>query len=305
MTNLVKQEIDTRGFVQIVEGNARFWQNTVSSLLDHCWTNCGHRILKNCNITRGSSDHNLQEFVIRIAGSDNKPKQILTRDRSNMNLERYKMEVANIDWTEFFQTNDLNVANYIFETKIRQILDREAPLISRQMKMKHKSWIISETRRIMKVRDTARDLAVRSQMNSDWNKYRLLRNKCTVMAKQDKMKHYKDLFGKHEGGKYISRLYNKVKFQLGWNSSGPPQTLIINGKPTSSTRRMTQEQMELFHKIRKMMQQLPISGDSPTANLEEAIRKWGPRSNQRTLFEFKQITLSETANILKSLGNGE
>ena len=57
-----------------------------------------------------------------------------------MNLENFKNYVSMMDWTDVLMSEDINVAYYKFETSIRQILDREAPISCRQMKVKHKSW---------------------------------------------------------------------------------------------------------------------------------------------------------------------
>ena len=99
MTDLIKMNLETRGFVQTVEGITRHWPHTTSSLIDHCWTNCPERLLKSSNTTRGSSDHNIQEFSIRINGKDNKIKESIFRDKSKMNEQNLKMKMAAVDWT--------------------------------------------------------------------------------------------------------------------------------------------------------------------------------------------------------------
>ena len=73
----------------------------------------------------------------------------------------------------------------------------------------------SETRELMKIRDNKRELAARSQLNSDWGDYRIIRNRCSVVCKLDKKEHYKKMFENHEDGKDVTNLYKKVKFQLG------------------------------------------------------------------------------------------
>ena len=54
MTNLVKTQIETLGFHQMVTGSTRFWPGTRPSLVDKCWTNCPERLLKIiiCNISK-------------------------------------------------------------------------------------------------------------------------------------------------------------------------------------------------------------------------------------------------------------
>ena len=114
MTNLVKTQIETLGFHQMVTGSTRFWPGTRPSLVDKCWTNCPERLLKIRNETRASSDHNLQYFEIRIAGKENIAKEVYMRDRSNMNLDRFKSDIAAIDWSRLYATSDINLAYHIF-----------------------------------------------------------------------------------------------------------------------------------------------------------------------------------------------
>ena len=99
MVDLVKSRIETLGFHQLVEGDTRFWRDT-KSLLDHCWTEVPNRILQSRNEMRTSSDHNMIQFSIRLSASYYKPKEILLRDRINLNIDRFKSNVSNIDLTE-------------------------------------------------------------------------------------------------------------------------------------------------------------------------------------------------------------
>ena len=74
----------------------------------------------------------------------------------------------------------------------------------------------------MKKRDYARLKAVRTQSNEDWLKYRSLKNSFIKLVKNDKIEHFNKMFIDHEEGNDVSKLYQKIKHQLGWNTNRPP-----------------------------------------------------------------------------------
>ena len=303
MTDLVKNIIETLGFVQTVRGDTRFWPGADSFLVDQCWTDCPARIVRASNNTRASSDHNVQEVQIRVAGSVNNQKEIILRDKSKMNWDIIKEEASKIDWGELLSCNNLDIVNNIFESNIRDILDRQSPVISRKIKMKNKIWISSESLDEMKVRYAARERAAQTQLPTDWETYRKSKNKCTRLNIADKRRHFEQTFSKVKSGQDVQKLYRKVKTQLGWTSGGPPQALIIDGKLNCASKPMADALMDHYtNKISKLKQNLPGGGISPTVYLEDRIRKWGARAANRPLFNLRQISLIETVDLIKTLG---
>ena len=157
----------------------------------------------------------------------------------------------------------------------------------------------------MKLRDYAREKANVSQSDTDWACYRTLRNNCTKMVRHDKHEHFQKLFEKDEANKDISKLYNRVKLQLGWNTNDPPQALTVEGRTTKSSKKMADHLMDYYEsKINDLMQKLPATDTSPTAKLEAALTKWGVLTTQRELFKFRVISITETVDLIKTLGNG-
>ena len=79
MVSMLKDNIDTENFQQLVVGPMRFWPNQVSSLIDHCWTNSPEILLNVKNISRAGSDHNVISMRIRIRGDGNQSHEMLIR----------------------------------------------------------------------------------------------------------------------------------------------------------------------------------------------------------------------------------
>ena len=79
MVELVKTDIETENFQQLIENPTRFWPNQPSSLLDQVWTNNIAKIIEVKNMDRAASDHNPIMIKIRIKGVDNKPTEVLVK----------------------------------------------------------------------------------------------------------------------------------------------------------------------------------------------------------------------------------
>ena len=126
------------------------------------------------------------------------------------------------------------------------------------------------------------------------------------MLKKDKSINFKKVFEYHESENNTSKLYSSVKSQLGWNNNGPPQSLVIKGKISNSSREMAEAQMNHFQmKVDKLTSELPESMDSPTKKLEEALKDWGDHAKKRPKLSLSEVTLMETVELIKSLGNGK
>ena len=133
MTYMVKNRIEAAGFLQSVRGNTRFWPGANDSLVDQLWTNCPQRIIKLSNVERASSDHNLIEFDLRVAGNPMVAKEILMRDKRGLDIEALKNYIGLLDWSEMLVEENIDVANSIFEEKVTCVFNKHMPLISRQI----------------------------------------------------------------------------------------------------------------------------------------------------------------------------
>ena len=115
MTEMTKQQIELLGFHQLVRGDTRFCPNTVDSLVDHCWMNVPLKAASIRNISRARSDHNLLEVIIRVKGLNHYPKEVLARARGKLDHDVLKKNMEELDWTELFACEDIDLANTIFE----------------------------------------------------------------------------------------------------------------------------------------------------------------------------------------------
>ena len=155
----------------------------------------------------------------------------------------------------------------------------------------------------MKERDMARTKAQTSKSNEDWAAFRLLRNHCNKLCKLDKTSHFKKLYQNHDKNKDIRSIYHLTKSQLGWRTKGPPSALLLGGKMVTSPKEIADAQNDFFiDKVDMLRRQLPRTNNDPLRTLRAAMESWDNADN-RPSFTLREITLTETVEHIKSLGN--
>ena len=92
LVEMIKTDIETLGYSQVVEGVTRSWPYTADSAIYQVWTNSGNRILQCMNITRGVADHNLIVLIIRLSGQTNRPTEMIKRCSSKVTLRNTKIK---------------------------------------------------------------------------------------------------------------------------------------------------------------------------------------------------------------------
>ena len=221
LVNMIKDDIETENFSQLITEPTRFWTGT-KSLLDHIWTNCPEKAICVRNIERAASDHNVTGVRIRLKGMDRAQNEVMSRDKRNFDEKKFKMEVKQIDWSDMYKLTDINLANDFFATKVGDILEKMAPLRKLQIRNKITPWVSENTKNLMSNRDAARKTASETNLNDDWIHYRKIRNKCTSEVSKDKNKFFEEQFKNFEEQNDLKSIYKQVKQNLGWKNSGPP-----------------------------------------------------------------------------------
>ena len=303
MIEQTKLMIETEGFFQLVEGHTRAWKNQDDSCLDHIWSKNPEKILQIRNVVRASSDHNVVEVSIRVRGKVGESQEVLKRKRKKFDDQRFKDSVARIEWKEMYDKDDLDEAYEVFEKKVQQCIEDEAPMKVVQPRKNYKDWMDDETREMINERDTAREKARTSKLDEDWNQFKTIRNRCTLAVRKRKKKHLAGIYIEIEKNNDSKSLYNMTKSHLGWKSGGPPQSFLIDGKKISAPQQMAQEQLKYFNKkVEKLLEDLPPKTDDPLATLKQRMDKFGDPASRKKL-TFKKITEIDTLRLISKLGN--
>ena len=166
-------------------------------------------------------------------------RTIRKRSYKNFDLNKYKDDLAQVDWTEVLSCNDLDLATDIFTRKLRWILNVHAPWIIFQQRKSFIPWLTARTKELMKDRDQlkqkARDLALRDhgrqvseEQKTAWNDFKKLRNKVNNKKKQDEKVYKSEKIV--EAMDSPAKVWSTAKKFMGWKSTGTPHQLEVGTK---------------------------------------------------------------------------
>ena len=303
LVQMVKTQIETLGFCQLVNKVTRKWPGQPSSIIDHLWTNSPGNLMSTSNQLRTSSDHNVTSTIIRTKDRQEHSHEITRRDRSKFNFATYKSKIQKIDWKELFESDNIDIINDIFVDKIGTILQEEAPIKNFQIRKNYKNWITVDLKNQMKSRDNKRELAARTGEQIHWEEYRRERNACTKNLSKIKNAHYASIFEKYDRENDSKSIFNTTKKLLKWKTGSSPQNFLIHGKWIRRPVELANEQMKFFNmKVNKLIDNLPVTQTNPLEWLTNARMKWKNKDNIRCL-HFREISLLETTQLITSLGN--
>ena len=301
MSDLIKNEIMTRNFHQMVNGPTRFWNGVRPSLIDQIWVNDVSRISNVSNITRGTADHNVITVTYRLKGDITKNLESKGRDRRGFNPEEFKRRISLINWSEVFAEKNVDIATYLFETKFLSVLDDMAPMCKFQPRNNRSDWISESTKVLMAKRDSTRNLAVSTSLQEHWTEYKRLRNLCNSNVKADRHSNLKNLYENLHSEKNVRGLFDLTKRKMGVKRTGSPEMFVLNGKQITSPREMTGIQLKTFHnKIKMLLQELPGQVKDPLYYLNRAVSNW---SNYKNVPEMKiqPVGRSEVLGLINEL----
>lgn len=100
-------------------------------------------------------------------------------------------DVKDLEWSDVFQENYVNIALKHFMDKLVKLVDKHAPLRKRSVKGSSAPWLDGELRSLMLQRDNAKAAAHKSVCSLDRNNYCKLRNKVTKLNYIKKKEYFK------------------------------------------------------------------------------------------------------------------
>ena len=188
MVDKTKDEIETSGFTQIIRGFTRSWRGQRDFLVDQCWLTRPDRVISWTNESRGRSDHNYIDILFRTKNRNEKTHEVKKRIWKNFHPETFRNRICEIDWENFYECENIDTINDMFENKVRDVLEKIAPMKYIQLRKKHVNWLDDEISQEMRRRDSLRDTAKGTDNDLDWMSYRMARNFCTKLLQNLKKK---------------------------------------------------------------------------------------------------------------------
>ena len=216
---------------------------------------------------------------------------IVKRERKHYNVEVYRKIIADLDWGDFFETQQIDILNNMFEEFFLSVLNDIAPVKISQRRKNFISWVSDTVKEEMRLRDRLRDKARSSQSREDWTKYKVSRNKCVKLLRESKKHFYQNLYNKIEQETDTKSLYSLSNELINRTDRSSPQQFVVNGTLLRKPSEMANMQMDYY--VKKVMDILKnISGNdrNPHRFLDHALQSWEGR-NRVPVFEFREVSL--------------
>ena len=115
MIEKTQEWIETLGFLQVIRGYTRSWRGQEDSLLDHCWMKKPELLVAATNEIRAKSDHNYISAILKTKEKFKNNTEIKKRLWKIFCPIRFKNKISNIDWTNFYECEDIDIINDFFE----------------------------------------------------------------------------------------------------------------------------------------------------------------------------------------------
>ena len=257
------------------------------------------------NKTRGTADHNCISVNYRLKGNAASRMEVKGRDRRNFSSEELKRRMALQDWSEVFSSDNVDVATHHFETKFLKILEDIAPMRKFQPRGTRSDWISTDTKMIMKNRDSAKDRAVEDNIPAGWTEYRRLKNLCNKMVKKDRNKNLKDHYQRLQDNNDAKGLFKLTRKKMGIKQKGSPELFVINGEKITNPKKMSNIQIEAFHKkVSDLIHNLPPQLNDPLKTLRLAFQRWGKSDSINKLI-LQPVTPLQVLSIIKDLNTSQ
>ncbi|KAK3918293.1 polyprotein [Frankliniella fusca] len=101
-----------------------------------------------------------------------------------------------MQWLDFFNENDIDQKLTLFNSNVIELMNRHAPLITKNVKNFNAPWMTAEIRSLLSERDKLRDRSKRTKIPIDLENFRKARNKVKQVIRNSKIKYYYDTFAR-------------------------------------------------------------------------------------------------------------
>ena len=172
-----------------------------------------------------------------------------------------------------------------------------------QVRSSYNNWIKDETKHEMKMRDAARLIAKNTDLDDDWEKFKRLRNSCTIKQRNDKKCYLNAVYSGIEEERDTSKLFATTRKLLGWKQLGPPTSFNVKGHIIRKQKELADHQVNYYEeKINKIKEGLPKVNLDPLYVLKRLFSRWKPAGGHPH-FSLKSVTEREVAGLVSKLKN--
>ena len=281
---------------QVIDDPTRITECT-KSLIDVCITSSPEKVISSGVIHLGISDHSLIYAIRKLnyvpkTGSRN---QIEYRNFKHFNAQSFLNDLYILPWSELDNKQNVDEMWECWKSLFIQVLDKHAPLKTKRVRKKGSvPWINKDIKAKLFERDFLKRKAIKTNGESDWNKYKSSRNACNIALRHAKREYYATKFLNHKNNpKHAWKAINDI---LGRSyNQNTIHEIKLSGKSITSTEELKEVFNEYFTNIGpKLAQTIEHDSDS---NFGDFITKQEPARK----FSFEAVNESTVYRLITKL----
>ena len=153
-------------FTQLVQCPTRCQYNRITgntgiSCIDHVYTIAKFRCSDVVVTSFGGSDHDIKGYTRYSKDPPQPSRTIIKRSYKNFFAEDFLADLRQVDWTEVFQSQDVDMAAEAFTGLFRNVLNKHAPCIIYQQRKHYVPWLTDQKLELMRERDESKASALK------------------------------------------------------------------------------------------------------------------------------------------------
>ena len=308
LSRLVETACNDSNYSQLVTVPTRFQYNRGREVadyfcIDHVYAN---KKLRCSNITVtpfGGSDHDIVGYT-RLSKVPPEPaRTIRKRSYKNFVQEDFLRDMRDVDWSEVYVCQDVDVSTEILTRKIVDVLNIHAPWVVFQKRKYYAPWISKETKEMIKSRDNWKKVAEEFTKVGDvqaataaWSKFKQTRNTINNRKKFEDVRFQSEQLSNIADSP--AKTWNTVKSFMNWkHSGGPPHQLSIGGKMITKSSIIAKEMNRFFmNKVKAVRESITFLPNSFSQYREIMKAK-------RCRLTLNHVSVQKVNKLLKSLKN--
>ena len=200
LSRLVETACNVSNYSQLVAVPTRFQYNRVRevtdySCIDHVYANKKHRCSDIVVTPYGGSDHDIVGYTRFSKVPPEPSRTIRKRSYKDFILEDFLRDMGEVDWSEVYMCQDVDISTEILTRKIVDILNIHAPWVVFQKRKYYAPWITKETKELIKNRDDWKRISEENTKIGNvqaaaeaWSKFKQIRNKVNNRKKVEEVR---------------------------------------------------------------------------------------------------------------------
>ena len=308
LSRLVETACNVSNYSQLVAVPTRFQYNRVRevtdySCIDHVYANKKHRCSDIIVTPYGGSDHDIVGYTRFSKVPPEPSRTIRKRSYKDFILEDFLRDMGEVDWSEVYMCQDVDISTEILTRKIVDILNIHAPWVVFQKRKYYAPWITKETKELIKNRDDWKRISEENTKIGNvqaaaeaWSKFKQIRNKVNNRKKVEEVRFKSEKLSSTKDSP--AQTWSTVKSFMNWKmSGGPPHQLSIGGRMVTKSSIIAKEMNKFFmNKVKAVRESITFLPNS-FSKCREIMK------TKRCRLTLNHVSVEKVNKLLKGLKN--